>query len=531
MTHASNISTEFLSAAASCVRELKKRGFVKKLWARDASISKTALFGWLDSPSFMMERRAELREFSESVRKEFSAVVLLGMGGSALSPFVFSRVFGPQKGFPSFSVLDSTDPCAIKRVENAMDRTLFIVSSKSGKTLEVECLFEYFYEKVPDGKHFVAITDAGSPFHEKAREKKFLRTFLNPPDIGGRFSALSWFGLLPAAIMGIEAERILSGALAMVEACKREEDANEAVFLGAALAASALGGRDKVTVLLPEEFSSFALWIEQMLAESTGKAGRGLIPVTLEERQEKYSADRVFVGYNASLKRFEQERHPCISLEIPDAYSLGKEFFRWEIATVAASGVLGVDPFDQPDVEETKKRTAGILKGERRVPSLFEGKGYRAGFGESTLRRMAGGEPLRDFFELLKEGGYIAVLSYLDPGDEEQFHAASDVRSFLSRRLGCATLFGYGPRYLHSTGQIFKGGPPKGVFLIIAKEGAALPIPGRGYSFGELELSQALGDMQALEARGLPAAFVTISGPVAEALRDLERRLREALSP
>jgi glucose-6-phosphate isomerase len=386
-----------------------------------------------------------------------------------------------------------------------LTKSLFIISSKSGTTQESDSFFRYFWERTGGrGSQFVAITDPGTPLEQLGRDRGFRRTFLNPPDIGGRYSALSFFGLVPAALIGLDAETMLHRAHRMAEAtasCVPTLE-NPAAWLGAILGESALAGRNKATFVLSPGIASFGLWVEQLIAESTGKEGKGILPVADEPLgpPEVYSADRVFVSMalageadaetESRLAALERAGHPVVHLRLEDQYDLGQEFFRWEFATAVAGAVLRINPFDQPNVAESKANTKAVLA------------------KRSAATPAASAVELEKFLAGIKPGDYLAIMAYLPPTPDNDRRLAS-IRLRLRDRLKVATTLGYGPRYLHSTGQLHKGGPPVGHFLQISEPlKGDLPIPGESFSFGQLEAAQAEGDLVALRARGRPAIRV-----------------------
>jgi transaldolase / glucose-6-phosphate isomerase len=484
----------------------------KRIWARDPTVWKDDpdtpeirdRLGWLTVGEAMAQQVRTLSAFADEVRTQFSRVVLCGMGGSSLAPEVLWRTFGAAPGHPSLSVLDSTDPRAVRQAEQGSDlaKTLFIISSKSGTTQESDSFFRYFWERTGGrGSQFVAITDPGTPLEKLARERGFRRSFLNPPDIGGRYSALSFFGLVPAALTGVDLETLLHRAHRMTEACAACVPApeNPAAWLGAILGEGALAGRDKATFVLSPGIASFGLWVEQLIAESTGKEGKGTLPVADEPlgAPEVYGEDRVFVsmvlageadrGIESRLAALEQAGHPVVHLRLDDRYDLGQEFFRWEFATAVAGAVLRINPFDQPNVAESKANTKAVLA-KRSAPSPA-----------------APAAELEQFLAGIKPGDYLAIMAYLPPTREND-RRLDAIRLRLRDRLGVATTLGYGPRFLHSTGQFHKGGPPVGHFLQITERSKDdLPIPGEAFGFGRLEEAQAEGDLVALRARGRPA--------------------------
>lgn len=541
---------------ASATR-LDDEGFLTRLWLKDASLWKDTpqdraviknSLGWLSSPEFMNSVKGGIISFASQVRAEgFTATVLLGMGGSSLAPIVFSQTIAVDDGYPVLYCLDSTDPDAIASVGRLIDleKTLFIVSSKSGSTIEPLSLFEHFYGQVKAvkgekaGQNFCAITESGTPLEGYGRKYGFRRVFLNPVDIGGRFSALSYFGLVPAALSGIDITRLLNHSLVLLSSIQpfMKPSGSSAVRLGTAIGTLAMKGRDKLTFVLPPALSSFGLWIEQLIAESTGKEGKGIVPITGERlmKPSDYGSDRAFVcihegEQDARTARFAGDLvkagHPVISLRIDDVYETGAELLRWETAVTVAGHLMRLNPFDQPDVELAKKLTIGLLnsggKKSALVPPgvLSEGDGLRCAIGRAAISLIntktrpskAGKDAvavLKDFIGLAVEGDYIGLLAYCNPFDRVTEKSLDRLRSLLSASSGCPVQFGYGPRYLHSTGQLHKGGPNKGVFLIICHDSLKdIPIPESPFSFSELELSQAFGDMEALDSKGCRVALL-----------------------
>jgi transaldolase / glucose-6-phosphate isomerase len=430
---------------------------VERIWERDASVwtggDEASWLGWLDEPIRMLERIDDLNELAATV--EYDAAVLLGMGGSSLAPEVMRRLFGLE----AFHVLDTTHPTAIRRLEEQLDlqRTLFVVSSKSGSTLETRSHADYFFERTGrNGERFVAVTDPGSELETVAEERGFFGAFPGEPTIGGRYSALSLFGMVPATLMGIDIRRLLERAEEMREGCRLAEG-NPGLELGLSLGEAWREGRDKV--LLTPNTGGFGLWVEQLLAESTGKEDKGLVPVLLE-------AD----GDDVQLQE----------VRLPDPYELGQEFFRWEFATAVAGSILGINPFDQPNVQAAKDKTNEVLaSGE--APVEPEG---------SLDEAFDSAEPGED---------YIAILAFIDPAREAELEPLIT----RARATGCAVTTGLGPRYLHSTGQLHKGGPNRGVFVQVVDDlGEELAIPGRDFGFRRLIAAQAAGDFAALQDRG-----------------------------
>ena len=477
------------------------------LWADDPSEISDRL-GWLTVAEAMTARIEDLEALAASAAADGIAhVVLLGMGGSSLAPEVFATSFERASGRPELIVLDTTDPAEIAAVEAAVDlaRTLFVVASKSGTTLETLSHLAYFWERVPDGAHFVCVTDPGTSLEATARERGFRAVFANPPEIGGRYSALSYFGLVPAALLGVDLVALLESAVAMQHACRSCVPAadNPGAWLGAALGAAAGAGRDKCTLVLPEGVAAFGGWVEQLIAESSGKRGTGILPVTGEPLgpPEVYGDDRLFValrgpdgGGHEGLAALAHAGHPVVELPFAGPARLGGEFFRWEFGTAVAGHLLGIHPFDQPNVQQAKDATARILGG--------------AAVDAST-------PPAGEVLASVGAGDYIALQAFL-PRTEAHAAALQATRVRLRDRYRVATTVGFGPRFLHSTGQLHKGGPANGVFLQIAGDDPDdLPIPGAPYSFGQLKQAQALGDLDALRSLGRRVARVTIE--------DLER--------
>ena len=438
---------------------------VERIWERDPTVwtgrDEAQWLGWLDEPLRMRERLAEIREYATGVVDQMDNIVLLGMGGSSLAPEVLRRRFDPSR----FHVLDTTHPAAIRRLAESLDldRTLFVVSSKSGGTLETRSQYDFFWERSKNGDRFVVVTDPGSKLEQLARTRG-TRVFAGEPTIGGRYSALSMFGLLPAALMSVDLDRFLDCADRMVAAC-RGEDGNPGLDLGLALGTAWQEGRDKVVV---PEANGFGLWLEQLIAESTGKEGKGLVPAPGERSD---GADR--------------QSH---DVAIDDPYDLAGEFFRWEFATAVAGAILGINPFDQPNVQEAKDRTGQILSG-----------------GENPEI-----EPFRadELLARAKPGDYVAVQAFVDPAEEGRLGAFVER---LRQQTSCVVTFGLGPRYLHSTGQLHKGGAPIGCFLqVVDDPGEELAIPGQAFGFARLIEAQAAGDYAALKERGRPVARVRL---------------------
>lgn len=545
--------------------KLGRRFFAKdpSLWTEEPSEADdiASRLGWLDSPAAFHDEAENIQQFAAEVGKSFDRVLLLGMGGSSLAADVCRQIFGAASGWLELRVLDSTDPEAVSEAEKwaSSGRTLFLVASKSGTTTETLCFYRYFYERLQaerdtnPGDSFVAITDPGSPLVDEAGSKGFRRVFENPPDIGGRYSALSYFGLVPMALMGIDVGAMVSTARdqAIASGPAVPVEANPALALGALLGTAAREGRDKVTFVSGGSADAFGYWAEQLLAESTGKDGRGLVPIVDEPigEVENYRHDRVFVSLSTTesepthsdeLRALEDAGHPVVRIAIEDPLDLGGEFLRFELATAVAGMVLDVNPFDEPNVAESKENTRRLLD-EWKSRERFEqedvlARGKRLAVrGDPTahwlegMERMEGfdaGEPsLPDFFEkffsLAKAGDYLALLTYLSPGPKRS-EKLQRLRVAVRDRLQIATTLGYGPRYLHSTGQLHKGGPGRGLFIFItARSETGDAIPGEKYGFGTLEHAQALGDLGALRQRGYRAIHVELGDETDAALDEL----------
>jgi transaldolase/glucose-6-phosphate isomerase len=478
-----------------------KKNVVPRMWRKEHTVWKphpteiSDRLGWLGVMDTMLEQVGELESFAKKAASDgLRTAVLCGMGGSSLAPEVFARTYGAADGALELVVLDTTHPAAIARVTDELppDETMYIVASKSGTTLETNSHLEHFWARTSDGGHFVAITDPGTPLEKLARERSFRRVFLNPPDIGGRYSALSLFGLVPAALLGAPLFELLDAAQEMACACDPAVpvEQNPGAFLGAAIGEAARAGRDKLTFVLPKAIASFGDWVEQLIAESTGKEGRGIVPIVGEEFgvPEAYKDDRIFVTYG-DLSVGEQ---PVVPLPDRGAEHLGAEFFRWEFATAIAGYILGINPFDQPNVASAKEATAEILA---------------AGAPESP-----GLDDVEALLAQVKSGDYIALQAFVDPTDEAR-DDLQRARLALRDRFAAATTAGFGPRYLHSTGQLHKGGANNGVFIQIVDEERKndVPIPGKPFSFGALIDAQALGDLRSLRAAGRRVARTTMS--------------------
>jgi transaldolase/glucose-6-phosphate isomerase len=553
------------------LEDWRRHGKIRRLWAGDAALrtskDEADWLGWLTIVGEERARLDQLRAFAEEVRAAgFRHVLLLGMGGSSLGPEVLAQTFGRQVNAPELLVLDSTDPAQIREFESRIDpaRTLFIVSSKSGGTLEPNVLKQYFFERVrravgqeQAGRHFIAITDPGSSMQQVAERDRFRHVFFGKPSIGGRYSVLSDFGMVPAAAMGLDLPRFLEATSAMVRSCcaSAPPAQNPGVVLGAIMGTLGRRGRDKVTIVASPAIAGLGAWLEQLLAESTGKQGKGLIPVDGEPLgpPEVYGDDRLFAylrlnedvdgGQDQAVAALEAAGQPVVRIDIADRYQIGQEFFRWEIATAVAGSIIGINPFDQPDVEASKVRTRELTSVYERDGALpeetpvFEGDGFKL-FADPANARTLGtaGEPgavasyLKRHLDRLGPGDYCTLLAYVarNEGHHEQLQA---IRRLIRDRKRVATCLGFGPRFLHSTGQAYKGGPNSGVFLqITCDDEVDLEVPGQKYSFGIVKAAQARGDFEVLAERGRRALRTHLGADVESGLGALEDAVRQALA-
>ncbi|MQY81409.1 MAG: glucose-6-phosphate isomerase, partial [Dehalococcoidia bacterium] len=487
------------------------------MWRKDYTVWQpdpaeiTNRLGWLNVTDTMSEQVPALQSFAQEIAEAgFCHVVLLGMGGSSLGFEVLRQTFGNTAGYPELIVLDSTVPSSVQAIKEAIDpaHTLILISSKSGTTTEPLALFRYFKSlveaslgKEKAAQNFIAITDPETPLAKLAEDENFRRVFLNSADIGGRYSVLSYFGLVPAALSGIDITKLIERADSMRELCASGAPVpdNPGARLGAYIGTLAVKGRDKLTLLTSPAISSFGLWVDQLIAESTGKDGKGIIPVAGEPLIEpaRYGDDRLFVclrlqdddnsEIDTAIERFSSSAQPTVVLEMRDKYDLGAEFYRWEFATAIAGAILGIHPFNQPDVQRAKDATERILQ-------EYVASGH--------LPQVGTAESFSELLTKAERGKYLAIMPYLrqTPGTDK---ALSELRQKVTERYGIATTLGYGPRFLHSTGQLHKGGPATGLFLqITADHENDIPVPGMPYTFGVVAAAQALGDLQALQSLG-----------------------------
>jgi transaldolase / glucose-6-phosphate isomerase len=541
-----------------------------RLWNRDSSLwsgtDESNWLGWLDIVEEQTAQQEQLQKVAKEVQERgFEHVLLLGMGGSSLCPEVLRMTFGHIPHFPVLHVLDSTDPAQVKGFEHQIDirKTLFIVSSKSGSTLEPNIFKQYFFERAKQivgahevGKHFIAITDPGSKMQQVAEADKFLHVFFGRASIGGRYSALSNFGMVPAAVIGLDTKKFLARAAEMVRACGPsvavEENAGAA--LGCILGAAASAGRDKVTIITSPGISDLGAWLEQLLAESTGKIGKGIIPVDREQLGSPgiYGTDRVFVyvrlengvdtDQEAKVSALEKAGQPVVRITMPDIYDLGAEFFRWEIATAVAGAIIGINAFNQPDVEASKLATRSLTSEYEKTGSLppeqpiIEDSGIKLFTDEKNaaeLAKVAGDKSLLGYLKAhlsrIKTGDYFAVLGYIQMNAEHEKDLQA-IRHEVRDKKHVATCLGFGPRFLHSTGQAYKGGPNTGVFLQVTCDDAVqLPVPGQKYTFGVVKAAQARGDFQVLAERGRRALRVHLGSNLKSGLATLHSAVQKAL--
>ena len=559
----------YASHVEATLADLTKRDAARRIWAKDPSLWKSEpdhqkiirnSLGWLTVMATIRQHASGLARFAVEVNQAgFRHVLLLGMGGSSLCPDVLRLTFGEAAGFPKLAVLDTTDPASVQAFERSVDlpRTLFIVASKSGTTPEIAAFYQYFFGKIRGlsgeraGEQFIAITDAGTPLERTGGEAKFRHVFLNPSDIGGRYSALSFFGMVPATLIGLDVLRMLDRAEQMAGACGPEVPPREnpGAWLGAVMGSLAKAGRDKLTFVCSPEIASFGYWVEQIIAESTGKDGTGILPVEGEALGNPgvYEDDRVFVylkllsskdqDREAKLNALERAGHPVVTIGLRDLYDLGAEFFRWEFATAVAGAAIGVNPFDQPNVQESKdntKRLLGEFKTKGRLPEgnpIFADGSVRLYGDEASAVAMKGvktlADALRAHLNRIRPRDYVALTAYLQttPAHAETL---GEIRSHIRDRFRVATTLGYGPRFLHSTGQLHKGGGDNGVFLqFTADDPVDLPIPGEPHSFGVMKSAQALGDLQSLQSRKRRALRIHIAGSIEAGLRRVLEAVRE----
>jgi transaldolase / glucose-6-phosphate isomerase len=557
-------------AVKAAVADWQSGSKVGRLWQRDATLwtgsDESNWLGWLDIVDEQVAEQDQLQKVAKEVQQRgFQHVLLLGMGGSSLCPEVLRMTFGRLTHFPTLEVLDSTDPAQVKALEHQIDiaKTLFIVSSKSGSTLEPNIFKQYFFERTRQavgvtkaGSHFIAITDPGSKMQQVAEADRFLHIFFGRPSIGGRYSALSNFGMVPAAVMGLDTKKFLGHAAEMVSGCRATAvEQNPGATLGIILGTAAKAGCDKVTIITSPGISDLGAWLEQLIAESTGKIEKGIIPVDRESlaAPDAYGKDRVFAYVrlesgadavlDAKVAALEKAGHPVVRIAMSEIYELGAEFFRWEFATAVAGSIIGINAFNQPDVEASKIATRNLTSEyekngslPREKPMVEDGgiKLFTDAINAAELAKAAGGDQslagyLKAHLARIKDGDYFAVLGYVQMNDENEASLQS-VRHTVRDSKQVATCLGFGPRFLHSTGQAYKGGPNSGVFLqVTCDDSVELPVPGQKYTFGVVKAAQARGDFQVLAERGRRALRVHLKSNLKAGLATLQTAVQKAL--
>ena len=561
---------KYADAVSAAIKEAEKGDVMRRVWRKDAALWKTDeahqkiiknALGWLNVADQMIGVEDDLINFADRIRGErgFKHVVLCGMGGSSLCPEVLRRTFGKQEGYPELLVLDSTDPDKVAELRDKIDveHTLFIISSKSGSTTEPLMFYRYWYGEVSKvkenaGENFVAVTDPGTKMEADAARDHFKRIFLNPSDIGGRYSALSYFGMAPASLMGLDIKKLLDRAERVIHACSQVVPATEnpGARLGAILGECAKAGRDKLTIVADPKVASFGLWVEQLIAESTGKEDKGIVPVAGEALgvPSVYGDDRLFVSISigkpdseieSKLKALEAAGHPVVYRTLNDAYDLGEEFFLWEIATAFAGWRLGINPFDQPNVQESKDATKELLEAFKQNGKLQEQTALASDdvltvYADDATRAALPGntvvETLKAHLQRAGAGDYIALLDYFEESEENE-RIIQQIRTHLRDATRCATTTGYGPRFLHSTGQLHKGGPASGVFMqLTAGDKRDVAIPDEPFTFSTLKQAQALGDFRSLSTRGRRAVRVELGADATAGLKRLYELVREAMT-
>lgn len=567
-TLAYKLPEKLASALTAALDDWKKNDKVKRLWNKDASVwtgdDENKWLGWLSVTEEQVANIKSLEMIAGDVKKAgFKHALLLGMGGSSLCPEVLRLTFGKISGFPELHILDSTDPAQIKSIEAQVDlsSTICIVSSKSGSTLEPNIYKQYFFERIKEkvgatevGNRFIAITDPGSKMQQIAERDKFRKIFMGLPSIGGRYSALSNFGMVPGAVMGVDIPKFLNTTMGMVKACgaATAADGNPGVILGAIMGAGAVQGRDKLTIVASPAIFDLGAWLEQLLAESTGKVGKGIVPVDQEHlaKPELYGQDRIFAylrlasgpdaAQDAAIDVLEKAGQPVVRISLPDIYHLGQEFFRWEIATAVAGSIIGINAFNQPDVEaskiETKKLTSEYEAQGHLPPEspFFEADGVQLYADEKNAAALKIGKSLTEVIKIhlnrLGAGDYFAVLGYIQMNKDHE-NALQAIRHAVRDTRKVATVLGFGPRFLHSTGQAYKGGPNSGVFLQITCDDVVdLQVPDQKYTFGTVKAAQARGDFAVLAERGRRALRVHLGKDLDAGLITLTRAIAGALA-
>lgn len=566
---------KYSSDFAKTLHELEKNLVTVRIREKDTTVWKKGSefeelilnrLGWIFLPERMTENLDEIIAFADELRNEgFKYAVVLGMGGSSMCPEVCRETFGVKEGFLNLHVLDSTDPDTVLKIEKSIDieKTIFIVSSKSGGTIEVDSFFRYFFDKVkkinPEnpGRQFAAITDPSTELESRASENNFRKTFINPADIGGRYSALSYFGLVPAALIGIDIKKLTGNAKEMMYNCMSEEAGkNYGLITGALAGALAKKKVNKLTFILPEKIRSFGYWAEQLIAESTGKEGAGIVPVEGEKlsKASDYGKDRLFVHFRIgktpdkekeSIKRIKKNKFPLIEIKLKDIYDIGGQFYLWEYATSIMGCILGINPFDEPNVKESKDNTGEVLKHyqeNKKLPvqsPVFKGKSFKIFqndkmpsddlSGKKMKRKLKAGNYLKYFINKKRTGDYVAIMAYIDSSKENK-KLLLKIRELLKRKLDTATTLGFGPRFLHSTGQLHKGGDDSGMFIQIVNEDRRdAEIPGKPYSFSVLKQAQATGDFESLLKHNRRVIKIDTGKNVSGGLKKLYSDLKKVL--
>ncbi len=558
---------DLIAAVAASLDDWKNNNKVARLWQKDASLwsntDENKWLGWLTITEQQLANLGTLKQLAAEVKKTtFKHVLLLGMGGSSLCPEVLRMTFGKIAGFPELHVLDSTDPAQIKAIEKKLDlkKTLCIVSSKSGSTLEPNIFKQYFFERLKKavgeklvGSRFIAVTDPGSKMQQVAEADKFWKIFAGDPSIGGRYSALSNFGMVPGAAMGMDLGKFLKTTQEMAKACgpNSAADTNPGVILGTIMGVAANHGRDKITIITSPGIFDLGAWLEQLIAESTGKIGKGIIPVDREKlaKPNVYGNDRLFAylrlankpnkAQDEAVAAVEKAGHPVVRITLPNIYAIGQEFFRWEIATAVAGSIIGIDAFNQPDVEASKIETKKLTSQYEATGSLppespfFVSKDAKLFADEKNAAALSGGktfdEILKTHLSRIGAGDYFAVLGYI-PMNAENEKALQAIRTSVRDAKKVATCLGFGPRFLHSTGQAYKGGPNSGVFLQITCDDASdLAVPGQKYTFAVVKAAQARGDFAVLAERGRRALRVHLGKNLKSGLNVLAKAVAQSL--
>lgn len=566
---------KYSSKIIKTLKNFDKTDLVKRIWEKDSSVWKDGKeygaliqnrLGWLSLPESMKSNCPEIDAFVKEVKTDgFRYAVVMGMGGSSMCPEVCRDTFGIKEDYLKLFILDTTDVNTISNIENSIDidKTLFIVSSKSGGTIEVDSFMRYFFNKVKEikgteaGKQFIAITDPKTQLEYHAAENKFRKIFINPADIGGRYSALSYFGLVPAALIGVDIKKLLKNAGKMMDSCRLKLSAkNPGAVLGAFCGELASEGKDKLTFILPYEIQSFGYWVEQLIAESTGKEGRGILPVEGEGlgKPLSYGKDRVMVRLalekesreeRKTMSNFLKKNFPYIKINLKDEYDLGGQFYLWEFATAVMGAVLGINPFDEPNVKESKDNTGNVLSyfeknkklpdqppqaKDKNISIFLDEKLFAKKLpAEKKLKKWNAEDYLEFFFDQSRRGDYVSVMAYIQKNKKNEI-ILDKIRELIRSRKKLATTIGYGPRFLHSTGQLHKGGANNGMFIqITSDEKKDLEIPGKPYSFGILKQSQAIGDYESLLKHNRRVIKVNTGTDIEKGLKEFYKLMKKSI--